>query len=94
MFLHLGENVSVRLSDIIGIFSIEHAGSSSDNILFLKTAGDEEFIRRISDDPPKSFVVAEQDHKSVVYLSPISTQTLIRRALPAAAYQEDTTHGR
>lgn len=94
MFLHLGENVSVRLSDIIGIFNMEHAGSSSDNILFLKIAGDEEFVRRISDDPPKSFVVAEQDHKAVVYLSPISTQTLIRRALPVTTHQEDVTHGR
>lgn len=93
MFLHLGENVSVHLNEIIGIFNMEHAGSSSDNLLFLKTAGDEEFIVRISDDLPKSFIVAEKDHKSVIYLSPISTQTLIRRA--RSAYdQEETNHGR
>lgn len=93
MFVHLGENVSVSLREIIGIFNIEHDGSSSDNILFLKTAGDEEFIHRISDDPPKSFIVAEKDHKSIVYLSPISTQTLIRRAR-SAFDQEETNHGR
>lgn len=93
MFLHLGEKVSVSLSEIIGIFNIEHNGNSSDNILFLKTAGDEEFIQRISDDPPKSFIVSEKDHKSIVYLSPISTQTLIRRA-QSAFDQEETNHGR
>ena len=92
MFLHLGEKVSVSLREIIGIFNLEHSGNSSDNILFLKTASDEEFIHRISDDPPKSFVVAEKDHASIVYLSPIETQTLIRRA-ESAFDQEDTKHG-
>lgn len=92
MFLHLGENISVSLKEIIGIFTIEAEGSSSDNLLFLKIAGDEDFIVRISDEMPKSFVVAEKDHKSVIYLSPISTQTLIRRA--RSAYEEETHHGR
>ena len=92
MFLHLGENISVSLKEIIGIFTIEQEGSSSDNLLFLKIAGDEDFIVRISDEMPKSFVVAEKDHKSIIYLSPISTQTLIRRA--RSAYEEETHQGR
>ncbi|KAF5063758.1 extracellular matrix/biofilm biosynthesis regulator RemA family protein [Proteiniclasticum sp. QWL-01] len=93
MILHLGENISVQLREIIGIFNLENNGNSSDNLSFLKTAGDEGFIHQISDDPPKSFVVAEKDHKSIVYLSPISTQTLIRRA-QSAFDQEETNHGR
>ncbi len=93
MYLHLGENVVVHLKDVIGIFNMDHAGNSSDNISFLNIAEDEGFVRRISEDYPKSFVVAEQDHKSVVYLSPISVQTLIRRADPAY-YQEETINGR
>ncbi len=88
MYLHLGDNVMVNLKDIIGIFSMEEAGNSSENIAFLNTAQDEGFIRRISEDYPRSFVVTEQDHKAVIWLSPISTQTLIRRADPAT-YQED-----
>ena len=92
MYLHLGENVVVHLKDIIGIFNMDHAGNSSDNITFLNIAEDEGFVRRISEDYPKSFVVAEKEHKSVVYLSPISAQTLIRRADPAY-YQEETING-
>lgn len=94
MYLHLGENVVVHLKDVIGIFNMDHAGNSSDNITFLNIAEDEGFVRRISEDYPKSFVVAEQDHKSVVYLSPISAQTLIRRANPAHYHQEETNNGK
>lgn len=93
MYLHLGESVVVHLKDVIGIFNMDHAGNSSDNISFLNTAEDEGFIHRISEDYPKSFVVAEKNHKAVIYLSPISAQTLIRRADPAY-YQEETNNGR
>ena len=48
MYLHLGENVVVHLKDIIGIFNMDHAGNSSDNITFLNIAEDEGFVRRIS----------------------------------------------
>lgn len=93
MYLHLGENETIHLSDIIGIFDMDEAGGSSDNIAFLNTAQEEGFIIRISEDYPRSFVVAEKDHKAVVYLSPISAQTLTRRADPAY-YQEETGNGR
>ncbi len=93
MYLHLGESIMVHLKDIIGIFSMEEAGNSSENIAFLNTAQEEGFIRRISEDYPRSFVVTEVDHKAVIYLSPISVQTLIRRADPAY-YQEETMNGR
>ncbi|GAA0745730.1 extracellular matrix regulator RemB [Clostridium oceanicum] len=79
MFLHLGENVVVPINDVIGIFDIETSMYSSDTIQFLRMAEEDGFVERITKDKPKSFVVAEVDKKSKVYLSPISSATLTKR---------------
>jgi extracellular matrix regulatory protein B len=82
MFLHLGENVVVPVKDIIGIFDIESTMYSSDTIQFLRMAEEDGFVERITKDKPKSFVIAEVNKKSKVYLSPISSSTLYKRAEP------------
>ena len=79
MFLHLGENVVVPLKDIIGIFDIESTMYSTDTIQFLRMAEEDGFVERITKDAPKSFVLAEVDKKSKIYLSPISSSTLTKR---------------
>lgn len=79
MFLHLGENVVVPIKDVIGIFDIQSAMDSSDTIQFLRMADEDGFVERITDEKPKSFVIAEVDKMSRVYLSPISSVTLTKR---------------
>lgn len=79
MFLHLGENVVVPIKDIIGIFDMQTTMYSSDTIQFLRMAEEDGFVERITNDKPKSFVIAEVDKKSKVYLSPISSSTLTKR---------------
>ncbi|MFU0824543.1 extracellular matrix regulator RemB [Clostridium sp.] len=79
MFLHLGENVVVPLKDIIGIFDIETTMYSTDTIQFLRMAEEDGFVERITKDAPKSFILAEVDKKSKIYLSPISSSTLTKR---------------
>ncbi|WP_297521768.1 extracellular matrix regulator RemB [uncultured Clostridium sp.] len=79
MFLHLGENVVVPIKDVIGIFDIQSAMDSSDTIQFLRMADEDGFVERITEEKPKSFVIAEVDKMSRVYLSPISSATLTKR---------------
>ncbi|HDK7161681.1 TPA: DUF370 domain-containing protein [Clostridium botulinum] len=79
MFLHLGENVVVPIKDVIGIFDIETSMYSSDTIQFLRLAEEDGFVERITKEKPKSFVIAEVDKKSKIYLSPISSATLTKR---------------
>ncbi|GAA0064779.1 extracellular matrix regulator RemB [Clostridium sp. CTA-1] len=79
MFLHLGENVVVPIKDVIGIFDMETSMYSSDTIQFLRLAEEDGFVERITKDKPKSFVIAEVDKKSKIYLSPISSATLTKR---------------
>jgi hypothetical protein len=79
VFLHLGENVVVPIKDIIGIFDLETSMYSSDTIQFLRLAEEDGFVERVTKDKPKSFVIAEVDKKSKVFLSPISSVTLSKR---------------
>ncbi|MGE5633454.1 MAG: extracellular matrix regulator RemB [Caulobacteraceae bacterium] len=80
MFIHLGGDVVISLKDIISIMDIESSNMSNNTREFLKTAEDEGFIRKISNDEPKSFILAEKEKKTVIYLSPISSITLYKRA--------------
>ncbi|MBA5851996.1 DUF370 domain-containing protein [Clostridium sp. cel8] len=80
MFLHLGENIVVPIKDIIGIFDVETSMYSSDTIQFLRMAEEDGFVERITKDKPKSFIIAEVDKKSKIYLSPISSSTLTKRS--------------
>lgn len=79
MFLHLGENVVVPIKDVIGIFDLQTTMYSSDTIQFLRMSEEDGFVERITNDKPKSFVIAEVDKKSKIYLSPISSSTLTKR---------------
>lgn len=79
MFLHLGENIVVPIKDIIGIFDLETSMYSSDTTQFLRMAEEDGFVERITKEKPKSFIIAEVDKKSKIFLSPISSSTLTKR---------------
>ena len=79
MFLHLVENVVVPIKDIIGIFDLQNTMYSSDTIQFLRLAEEDGFVERITDEQPKSFIIAEVDYISKIYFSPISPTTLTKR---------------
>lgn len=79
MFLHLGENFVVPIKDVIGIFDLQATMYSSDTSAFLRMAEEDGFVERISKEKPKSFVIAEVNKMSKIYLSPISSSTLTKR---------------
>jgi hypothetical protein len=80
MILHLGGNEVVPLKDIIAILDINKTQKASINQEFLSIASEEGFVRKISDDPPKSYILAEVNKKTILYISPISSATLLKRS--------------
>jgi len=80
MFLHIGGDKVIPVKNIIAILDIETTTISKDTKEFLKTAEDEGFIESISDDLPRSFIITEENKKSKIYLSPISSVTLQKRS--------------
>ncbi|NMB00894.1 MAG: DUF370 domain-containing protein [Firmicutes bacterium] len=74
MFLHIGENIMVPLKEMISIIDLTE-NPSGINSEFLKTAEEEGFVVQLGDKPVSLVVCAQK-----VYLSPISAQTLFKRA--------------
>jgi len=80
MFLHIGGDVVIPIKNIIAILDIDTTTISKDTRDFLKIAEEEGFVSTISDDLPKTFIITETDKKSKIFLSPISSVTLQKRA--------------
>ena len=81
MYLHLGSDVSVKISDIIGIFDMDNTTVSAKTRSFLKKAQKSGEIADVTDDLPKSFIIAKTaDKKNRVYISSLATRTLLKRA--------------
>ncbi len=79
MYLHLGQEVLIRKSDIIGIFDLDKATVSKRSRMFLAAKEREGKVVYVTTDLPKSFIVCENGGESVVYISQISAQTLLKR---------------
>ena len=77
MYLHLGGDVVVRSSDIIGIFDIENTSVTKEYL------GEQEKRHRVitvSPELPKSFIVCRERDGITVYISQISCSTLRKRS--------------
>ena len=80
MYLHLGQDIVVRSSDIIGIFDLDITTQSIRTRNYLNTAEKRGEVRYVTEDLPKSFVVAGQRASQRVYISQLSTATLLKRS--------------
>jgi len=89
MVLHLGGDVVIPTKDIIAIFDLKNIETSEINKEFLEIAEDEGFVQSISDEKPKSFVLAESGNKTMMYMSPISSSTLLKRSRSVEGISSD-----
>lgn len=86
MYLHLGLDTVVRSDDIIGIFDIETASISAITREFLSHAQKQDEVINITTELPKAFIICRdsfslQKKASKVYISQISSTTLLKRAV-------------
>lgn len=79
MYLHLGNNTVVNTKNIIAIFDLESTSISKYSKEFLKVTEEEEFVRNVSLEIPKSFILCDEEGQSVIYITNISTKTLCGR---------------
>ena len=80
MYLHIGQNTVVAEPGIIGIFDIDNTTGSHITRKYLSDAEKSGKVVNISDDIPKSFVLCDDGGGSTVYLSQLSSQTLLKRS--------------
>lgn len=79
MYLHIGKGTIVNTSDIIAIMDLESSSLSANTRDFLKVIEEEGFVRNVSEEIPKTFIVCETDGQSVVYVTNISSKALAGR---------------
>ncbi|TMW71995.1 extracellular matrix regulator RemB [Alteribacter natronophilus] len=89
MFIHLGGDTVIRSKDVVAILDHQSRGMSQDNQEFLSENSSRKKVTEISADTIKSVVVTEEQ----IYLSPISSLTLKRRANATVDLEEEDTGG-
>ena len=80
MYLHLGNDVVVDMSTVVGIFDMDNTTVSHQTRNFLQTAQKNGIVIDVAEDLPKSFIVTESGGKTCVYISSLASRTLYGRA--------------
>ncbi len=79
MFLHIGSDREILAKSVVSILNISTIEKSKITQEFVQTAKEKGWIESISQDSPKSIIITEENEKTILYLSPISSVTLQRR---------------
>ena len=80
MYLHLGKGTVVNTAEIVAIFDLDITSQSYLTRRYLSMAEKSGQVVNASEDIPKSFVVCECGGKRTLYLSQMSSATLLKRA--------------
>ena len=80
MYLHLGQDTVVKLSEVVAIFDLENASIAKATKRYLAQAQKQGLVVNVSTELPKSFVVCvDEKGRTTVYISQISSSTLKKR---------------
>ena len=80
MYLHLGQNTVVDTEQLLGVFDLDNSTVSKHTRDFLARAQKEGRVVNVSMELPKSFAVCRDKEGETVYLSQLSSATLLRRS--------------
>lgn len=80
MYIHLGRNTVVKHSSIIGIFDLESTSVSKITRGFLSSMEKKGRVVNVSTELPASYVLCCERGVNTLYISQISTATLLKRA--------------
>lgn len=80
MYLHIGSDMVVYSGDIVAVCDFENTTTSKITREFLASSQGKDNVVNVSEeDLPKSFIVAEKKGVTTVYISPISSATILKR---------------
>ena len=86
MYIHLGQDTVVKKKDIIGIFDLDTATVSKRTRDYLAKAEKAGIVIYVSTELPKSFIVVQKEGKQKIYISQISSATLLKRSIAGIEY--------
>lgn len=79
IYLHIGNNYSVDVRDIIGIFDMDNTTVSGFTNRLLKNAEKNREVFYATYELPKSFIITAKNGRNRVYVSQLAASTLKKR---------------
>lgn len=80
MLIHIGNEISIKSSDVVAIFDIENTSTGSITREFLNHASDTCKIVNVSYNMPKSFIICQNSRgNKILYITNVSVNTLKNR---------------
>ena len=79
MYLHLGEKTVIRTDNILGIFDLDNTSVSKHTRNFLAESTKQGRVINVSYELPKSYIICKEKEDWKVYISQISSNTLLKR---------------
>jgi len=79
LYLHIGNNFSVDIRDIVGIFDIENTTVGKSTKILLERAEKQKNCIYATYEMPKSFIITLKNGSEKVYISQLSANTLKKR---------------
>lgn len=79
MYLDIGGETLLRTENILGIFDLDNTTVNKATREYLSDAEKTGFSKTVSYDLPKSFLVTVENYDRFVYISPLSTATILKR---------------
>ena len=70
----------VNKKSIVGVFDMDNTTVSRNGRMFLKMAQSEKRVVDTTDDLPKSYILTNENGVNTVYISSISSHTLLKRS--------------
>ncbi len=79
MYLHLGGQTVVKKKDIVAILDLETTSVSKKTKEFLHINEKNGLMENISEDIPKSYIICSENGNTKIYISQMSSATLLKR---------------
>jgi hypothetical protein len=80
IYLHLGQDVIVHTDTIVGVYDMDTVTWSKHTRAFMSVLEQSGRVISLFDDLPKSCIVCEEGGCTTLYISQLSTATLLRRS--------------
>ena len=80
MYLHLGQDVIVHTDTIVGIYDMDTATWSKHTRAFMSAMEKSARVIPLFEDLPKAGILCEEGGVPTLYLSQLSTATLLKRS--------------
>lgn len=80
MFIHIGHDTVIIDKEIIGLFDMENTTVMKNTVDFLNSCEKNGQVKNVAPyELPKSFILCQKPTGKVIYISPVSVGTVLKR---------------